>query len=93
MRFVDTDETTVTSPEDINSPRAVPKKWTNNVLLQKFEFSLGATYDVSGDIPKFKNYTDPLTNESLSHFVVDFAYGIITGKMKAIFVRGIIIIW
>lgn len=93
MRFVDTDETTVTSPEDINSPRAVPKKWTNNVLLQKFEFSLGATYDVSGDIPMFKNYTDPHTNESLSHFVIDFAYGIITGKMKAIFVRGIIIIW
>lgn len=86
MRFIDTDETTVTSPEDINSPRSVPKKWTNNVLLQKFEFSLGATYDVTGVIPKFGEYND--TNESLSHFVIDFAYGIIAGKMKAIFVRG-----
>ncbi|OPL33516.1 hypothetical protein AM593_01544, partial [Mytilus galloprovincialis] len=89
VKFMDAENTTVSSPEDVNSPRNVPKKWTNNLHLKTMEFSLGAIYKALGDIPKFGEYTETIKGEdkTLSHFVTEFKYGIIAGEMKAILIR------
>lgn len=86
VRFVDLDKTTVVSPDDINLPRSVPKKWTNNRRLDKLTFTLGAIYKVNATIPKFGKYEEDGTN--FSHFVTNFSYGIISGTIQAHFKRG-----
>lgn len=54
------------------------------------EFSLGSTYDMPGTIPNFgkHNVIENGKEEELSHFVTNFAYGIILGTMRALFKRG-----
>lgn len=86
VRLVDLDETTVVSPDDINFPRSVPKKWTNNAFLDKLTFSVGATYKVTAIIPSFGNYVK--SGIFFSHYVTNFAYGITLGTMNALFKRG-----
>lgn len=90
VRLTD-DITTVATPDNISSPKSVPKKWTNERLLNKLIFSLGAIYKVYAPIPEFGKYevkSEGRENETLSHFVTKFAYGIILGTMRALFKRG-----
>ncbi|XP_076086955.1 uncharacterized protein LOC143057529 [Mytilus galloprovincialis] len=85
--FMDAENTTVSSPENVNSPRNVPKKWTNNRQLNTMEFSLGAIYNATGNIPKFGEHTDTINGKILTHYVTEFKYGIISGGMKAMLIR------
>lgn len=91
VRLADIRDTTVVSPDNINFPRSVPKKWTNKQHLNTLSFSLGAIYKVYATIPEFGKYevkSEGKEDKPLSHFVTKFAYGIILGTMRALFKRG-----
>ncbi|OPL33283.1 hypothetical protein AM593_05274, partial [Mytilus galloprovincialis] len=70
VRLVDLDETTVVSPDNINFPRSVPKKWTNNAFLDKLTFSVGATYKVTAIIPSFGNYFMMIFTKFVNHLIL-----------------------
>lgn len=91
VQFVDIDHSTVSSPEDVNKPKSVPKKWTNLRNLTTLEFNVSSIYKVSATIPEFGNYNVTVngTEEAFSHFVTNFSYGIIGGTIRALFKRGI----